>query len=198
MEQDEQSKKDNLWLAEAWLEHRARLARLLSMRIPAVLLRRFGVDDLLQDAYLSCGRRMSFLQTRPEIPIYVKLRLIALQTLTDLERMHLQAGKRDAMKECDLYSDDESVRDVWERFADSITSPRTRLVKMERQAFARRVLAELSAHDREILELRHFEELSNNECAAVLEIAPKASSIRYVRALKRFQVLVSDSSLFER
>ena len=125
--------------------------------------------------------------------MFVKLRKIAIQTLTDLERRHLAAGKRDAMKESDWEdgSDEHSV-DAWANFADTISSPRTRLVRLERQEMARRILHELPATDREILELRHFEELSNNECAAVLEIAPKAASIRYVRALKRFQDLVKD------
>ena len=61
---------------------------------------------------------------------------------------------------------------------------------------ARRVLQELSDTDREILELRHFEELGNAECAAVLGIEQKAASIRYVRALKRFQELVLKADIF--
>lgn len=183
----------NLWLAEIWLEHRDRLVRLLATRMPRVMLRRLSADDVAQEAYLACGKRMDFLQNQPEVPMFVKLRKIALQTLTDLERRHLAAGKRDAMKEStwDDDADDASI-DAWANFADSISSPRTHLVRLERQALARRILQELPATDREILELRHFEELSNNECAAVLEIAPKAASIRYVRALKRFQDLLKD------
>lgn len=183
----------NLWLAEIWLEHRDRLVRLLATRMPRVMLRRLSADDVAQEAYLACGKRLDFLQNQPEVPMFVKLRKIALQTLTDLERRHLAAGKRDAMKEStwDDDADDASI-DAWANFADSISSPRTHLVRLERQALARRILEELPATDREILELRHFEELSNNECAAVLEIAPKAASIRYVRALKRFQDLLKD------
>ncbi len=183
----------NLWLAEIWLEHRDRLVRLLATRMPRVMLRRLSADDVAQEAYLACGKRLDFLQNQPEVPMFVKLRKIALQTLTDLERRHLAAGKRDAMKEStwDDDADDASI-DAWANFADSISSPRTHLVRLERQALARRILQELPATDREILELRHFEELSNNECAAVLEIAPKAASIRYVRALKRFQDLLKD------
>ena len=125
--------------------------------------------------------------------MFVKLRKIAMQTLTDMERRHLAAGKRDAMKESTWDDeDDDASMDAWAHFADTISSPRTRLERLERQEMARRILQELPATDREILELRHFEELSNNECAAVLEIAPKAASIRYVRALKRFQDLVKD------
>ena len=157
--------------------------------MPAVLQRRLSVEDLLQETYLACGRRVAFLQAEPEVPMYVKLRRIALQTLTDMERHHLAAAKRDAMKE-HCPEDDEGVADAWAHFADTISSPRTHLERLERQAMARRVLAELSAHDREILELRHFEEMGNAECAAALGIEQKAASIRYVRALKRFQELV--------
>ena len=180
---------ENLWLAEQWQLYRERIQRLLGLRLPAVLQRRIRVDDLLQETYLACGRRLDFLQSEPEVPLYVKLRRIAMQTLTDMERHHLAAAKRDAMKE-QSPEDDVAVADAWAQFADTISSPRTHLERLERQAMARRVLSQLSASDREILELRHFEELGNAECAAVLGIEPKAASIRYVRALKRFQELV--------
>lgn len=180
---------ENLWLAEQWQLYRERIQRLLGLRMPAVLQRRISVDDLLQETYLACGRRLQFLQSEPEVPLYVKLRRIAMQTLTDMERHHLAAAKRDAMKE-QSPEDDVAVADAWAQFADTISSPRTHLERLERQAMARRVLSQLSASDREILELRHFEELGNAECAAVLGIEPKAASIRYVRALKRFQELV--------
>ena len=157
------STPENLWLAELWLQYRERLERLLVLRMPPVLQRRLSVDDLLQETYLACGRRQQFLQSEPEVPVYVKLR---------------------------RPEDDVAVADAWAQFADTISSPRTHLEKLERQAMARRVLAQLSDNDREILELRHFEEMGNTECAAVLGIEPKAASIRYVRALKRFQELV--------
>ena len=180
---------ENLWLAELWLEYRERLHRLLVLRMPPILQRRLSVDDLLQETYLACGRRVDFLKAEPEVPMYVKLRLIALQTLTDVERHHLAAAKRDAMKEMSP-EDDVAVADAWAHFADTISSPRTHLERLERQAMARRVLSQLSEHDREILELRHFEDMGNAECAAVLGIEQKAASIRYVRALKRFRELV--------
>lgn len=179
-----------LWLAEVWQEHRERITHLLAARVPASLLRRMGVDDLVQEAYLACGRRLEFLHQEDEVPVYVKLRRVALQALADMERKHLGAGKRDAMKEADMAADDSSAMDAWAQFADSISSPRTHLERLERQAYTRRVLAALPAVDREILELRHFEELSNAECAAVLGLTQKTASIRYVRALKRFRDLL--------
>lgn len=187
---------ENLWLAEAWLEYRERLRRLLAYKMPLVLSRRLGVDDLLQETYLACGRRTAFLRGEPETPLYVKLRVIALQTLADQVRYHLAAGKRDVMKESELSAESDGSVEAWARFADTISSPRTHMERMERQALARKVLADLPPTDREILELRHFEELSNQECASVLGIGVKAASIRYVRALKRFQNLINDMSLF--
>lgn len=191
---EESQTPEHLWLASAWQEHRERLLRLLALRMPAVLQRRLSAEDLLQESYLACGKRLDFLRENPEVPLYAKLRKIALQTLADVERYHLAAGKRDAMKETS--AETENSMEAWAQFADTITGPRTHLERLERQAMTRRVLQKLSANDREILELRHFEELGNAECAAVLGIEPKAASIRYVRALKRFQELVLAADIF--
>ncbi len=182
-----------LWLAEVWQEHRQRIMHLLAARMPESLRRRMGVDDLMQETYLACGRRMGFLREPGDLPLYVKLRRVALQTLADMERKHLAAGKRDVMKEVDLIPSDpdrSEYSDAWAQFADTISSPRTHMERLERQATTRRVLQRLPKIDREILELRHFEELSNAECAAVLEVSQKTASIRYVRALKRFRDLL--------
>lgn len=191
---EESQTPEHLWLASAWQEHRERLLRLLALRMPAVLQRRLSAEDLLQESYLACGKRLDFLRENPEVPLYAKLRKIALQTLADVERYHLAAGKRDAMKETS--AETENSMEAWAQFADTITGPRTHLERLERQAMTRRVLQKLSANDREILELRHFEELGNAECAAVLGIEAKAASIRYVRALKRFQELVLAADIF--
>ncbi len=181
--------EENLWIAEIWLEHRARLLNLLRLKMPEVLSKRLSADDLLQETYLACSRAPEFLREKPELPMYVKLRFMALQTLAAAERHHLGREKRDAMRECSP-DDGENEADAWARFADTVTSPRTHLERQERRAMARRVMEQLTESDREILELRHFEELGNNECAAVLGISVKAASIRYIRALERMKQLV--------
>ncbi|HIX87991.1 MAG TPA: sigma-70 family RNA polymerase sigma factor [Candidatus Akkermansia intestinavium] len=187
---------ENLWLAEQWQMYRERLRKLLAVRMPEVLMRRLSVDDLMQETYVACGRRMEFLKAEPEVPMYLKLRRIALQVLADQQRHHLGAGKRDAMKESELPESDDRSMEAWAQFVDTMSSPRTHMVRLERQALTRRVLGELSPADREILELRHFEDLGNTECAMVLGIAPKAASIRYVRALKRLRDLLEGASLY--
>ena len=187
---------ENLWLAEQWQMYRERLRKLLAVRMPEVLMRRLSVDDLMQETYVACGRRVEFLKAEPEVPMYLKLRRIALQVLADQQRHHLGAGKRDAMKESELPESDDRSMEAWAQFVDTMSSPRTHMVRLERQALTRRVLGELSPADREILELRHFEDLGNTECAMVLGIAPKAASIRYVRALKRLRDLLEGASLY--
>ena len=66
---------------------------------------------------------------------------------------------------------------------------------MELLEQTRCAMRELPDTDREILELRHFEELSNTECAAALGIDVKAASIRYVRALKRMKDIMERVAL---
>lgn len=190
---NEAAPRDKLWLAEIWQENRERMMHMLESRIPETLRRRIGVDDIAQETYIACGRRMEYLRESGDVPVYVKIRRIALQTLTDMERRHLGAGKRDAMKEVEMASvdfDRTDSTDAWAQFADTISGPRTHLERLERQATTRRVLRRLPENDRNILELRHFEELSNAECAAVLEITQKSASIRYMRALKKFRDLL--------
>lgn len=187
---------ENLWLAELWLEHRDRLVRLIATRMPPVLLRRMSPDDVAQETYLACGRRMKYLQEHGDVPVFVKLRKLALQTITDMERKHLGAGKRDAMKESFLAESDNDVSvNALSRFASSLVGPRTHLERMELLEQTRCAMRELPDTDREILELRHFEELSNNECAAALGIDVKAASIRYVRALKRMKDIMERVAL---
>ncbi len=188
--------RDPYWLADTFTEYRDRLLRLVQWRLHPALQKRFSPDDLMQEIYLAAEKRLDFFRNRPDVPLFVQWRALALQTLADMERRHLGAQKRDAMKEIGMEEEgDNTERSVlWERFADSVTSPRTRLANRERCALTRSALASLGDDDRAILELRHFEELSNAECAAVLGVEPKAASIRYVRALKRFQTVIAGIS----
>jgi RNA polymerase sigma-70 factor (ECF subfamily) len=72
-----------------------------------------------------------------------------------------------------------------------LTSPSGAAVRTETEEELRRVIAEMDPIDREIIALRHFEEVGNNEAAAVLGIQPKAASIRYVRALARLKTILT-------
>ena len=72
-------------------------------------------------------------------------------------------------------------------FADTVTGPLTRIAREDRYELLRKALEALPEHDREILELRHFDGMTNAECAEALQLTQKTASIRYVRALERLR-----------
>ncbi len=180
--------RQNLW-AETFLEYRERLLNLARRNLNPILLRRVSAEDAVQDALSAACGKIDFFENHPEVPVYCKLRTILLQTITALERKHLQSQKRDAYKELEVVDEDNAstLRLNWNLFADSITGPLTRIARVDRYELLRQALAAMPENDRQILELRHFDGMSNQDCAEVLKIAPKAASIRYVRALERLQ-----------
>lgn len=82
------------------------------------------------------------------------------------------------------------------QFAADITSPVSHVDRDERHRLLRAAIDALPENDRRIIVLRHFDDLGNGECAAVLGIDPKAASIRYVRALERLHQKLTELSCF--
>ena len=170
---------------------RPRLVALAGKHLNPVLTRRLSPEDVVQETFAAALMREDFFSNEPEVPVYFKLRTILFQTLVDLERRHLAAQKRDAYKDVDVPGrdpDDTSAGDLdWDLFAGTITAPNSVLAREDRHTLLRQAIGELSENDRQIIILRHFDDMDNADCARVLGIDPKASSIRYVRALERLQ-----------
>ena len=116
-----------------------------------------------------------------------------------MERKHLQCLKRDACREVNVTDDGvgPAARLDWNRFADTVTGPLTRAVRADRYTLLRKAVEALPENDRQILELRHFDDMSNADCAEVLHIGPKAASIRYVRALQRLRKQLMELTEFQ-
>ena len=175
------------------------LLSLARRNLNPVLAKRLTAEDIVQDTLSAAGLKTEYLNNNPEVPLYFKLRTLLFQTITAMERKHLQCGKRDAYKEIDIPDDRTSNAQAnWNMFADTVTSPLSKLAKLDRYVLLRKVMDDLSASDKQILELRHFDGMGNNECAFVLQIEPKAASIRYVRALKKLQAKLLEHSEFRR
>jgi RNA polymerase sigma-70 factor (ECF subfamily) len=68
---------------------------------------------------------------------------------------------------------------------------------VERAHRVRAAVAQLPDADREVLLMRHFEGLSNQEVSCLLDITPAAASQRHGRALLRLRKLLLDSGLAE-
>lgn len=188
-------------VAEAFAANRERLLALVQKHLNPILLKRYSHEDVLSMAYEAAAKRGGYFAAHPEVPVYFKLRTILFQTLTDLARQNLQTAGRDAYREVEVFDEgDEDHPEAlkWSLFASDITSPVSRVDRDERHRLLRAALATLTADDRRILVLRHFDGLGNSECAVLLGIEAKAASIRYVRALERLQKKLVEISCFRR
>jgi RNA polymerase sigma-70 factor (ECF subfamily) len=183
-------------LAALFSLHRERLWRTVNFRMDRRLLGRVDADDVLQDAYLTAAARLQYYRNESAASPFVWLRLIVLQTLTDVHRHHLGAQMRDADREVDLcgfHYPTSTTASLAALLVDNLTSPSQAVAREEMLDRLEQVIAAMDVLDREILALRHFEELGNSEVAEVLGIQQKAASIRYVRALKRLRAILSQT-----
>ena len=170
-------------------EHRARLKRIVEIRLDPRVAARVDASDVLQDTFLDlCNRVDEF--TTGDLPFFLWVRLKLGHRLTDLHRFHLR-HRRTVAREVSIHRavmPAASTASLASQLLGRITSASNALMKTEQAAQLQQVLNSMDEIDREVLVLRHFEDLSNAETAQVLEISQNAASNRYVRALKRLKV----------
>jgi RNA polymerase sigma-70 factor (ECF subfamily) len=192
---------DQQALAAAFARYRARLRRMVQLRLDRRLQGRVDASDVLQEAYLDASQRAAEYAARPSMPFFLWLRFLTGQRLLMTHRRHLGAKMRDVGQEVSLYHGalpQASSASLAAHLLGRLTSPSQAAVRTELQLKLQEALNGMEPLDREVLTLRHFEELSNNEVAAVLGLSKAAASNRYIRALKRLKdVLVSIPGFFE-
>lgn len=185
-------------VAAALLTHRQRLWRLVHFRLHECLRSRVDAEDVLQEAYLdACQRAEHFPDDGTE---YIWLRLIVLQTLADAHRRHLGTQKRSVAREIrspDVNNGQTTSLSIVGRLLGHLTSPSQAAIREELGEQLRRAIEAMGQLDAEVLALRHFEELTNQEVASVLNLTEKTASIRYVRALQRLRSLIQQFPGFE-
>jgi RNA polymerase sigma-70 factor (ECF subfamily) len=175
--------------------YRGRLWRMLSIRLDRRLSGRVDAEDVLQEAFLDVARRIGEYLANPTVPIYVWLRFLTLQRMQMMQRFHLGSQMRDVSQQVSLSGDRltlASAESIAGPFVSHITSPSQAAMRQEMQARLQAALDEMDPLDREVLALRHFEELANHEVAEVLGISKDAASKRHVRALKRLKDILTD------
>ena len=160
---------------------------------------RVATSDVLQEAYIDALKRLPHYQADPGMPFFLWLRWVTVQRLVEVHRQHLGAQIRDAGREVSLGRGEgpaaSSARMA--EFIGDLTSPSQAAQRAETMAQLQQALDALDPIDREVLALRHFEELSNRETAEVLQIQPAAASKRYVRALERLKDALSELTGFD-
>jgi RNA polymerase sigma-70 factor (ECF subfamily) len=181
---------DDTALAELFGRYRDRLRRMVKLRMDRRLQGRLDASDVLQEAYLEVSRRAHEYRADQAMPVFLWLRWITGEKLISLHRKHLGAQMRSAGQEVSLHggallpADSISIAAM---LLGRITSPTRAARRAELQVRLQDVLNSMDPMDREILTLRHFEELGNSETAQVLGISRSGASSRYVRALMRLK-----------
>jgi RNA polymerase sigma-70 factor, ECF subfamily len=181
-------------LAALFSHERERLWRVIQFRMAEPLRGRLDPDDVLQEAFLAASKRLKHYAGSPATSPFIWLRMIVNQTLIDLHRKHLGAQQRDAAREVSIegapFSRATSAS-VAIQLIGSFTSPSRAAARADTLALVQSAIEQMDPIDREVLALRHFEELTNSEVAEALGIEQKAASIRYVRALRRLKEVLS-------
>jgi RNA polymerase sigma-70 factor (ECF subfamily) len=182
-------------LAALFARHREPLRRMIALRLDHRLGGRVSSSDVLQEASVDAMKRLPHFFENPDMHFFIWLRWIAGQRLVEVHRQHLGARMRDAGLEVPIqrgYPAAANSGCLAAQLAGGLTSPSRAAIRGETLAQLEAALEHLDPIDREVLALRHFEELSNNEVAALLGIQKAAASKRYVRALERLKTALAE------
>jgi RNA polymerase sigma-70 factor (ECF subfamily) len=181
-------------LNDLFARHRERLVRMVQMRLDWRLQGRVDASDVIQDACLEAARRLPDYLREPRMPLFLWLRFLVGERLLIVHRRHLGAKARDARREVSLYQDalpEASSAALAAQLLGQHTSPSEAAVRAERLLRLQEAINRLDMLDREVLSLRHFEQLSRRETAQVLGIEEAAAAKRYIRALQRLKDILA-------
>ena len=181
--------------AEVFTIHRPRVWQIVNFRLDTKVRGRVDPDDVVQEVYFAAEKRLEHFVGGGFDSFFLWLRLVTVQTLSNVHRTHLRTSSRSTLKEAnpisaDRWSNTASCLSRW--FVDHLTSPSQAAVRGELVDLAQQAIESMNEIDREVLTLRHFEELTNQEVAIELKISVKAASIRYVRALDRLRGILKE------
>lgn len=176
--------------------HRQRLERMVRVRLDHRVQSRMNASDVIQETYIEAGERLKEYVENPEVPFFVWLRYIAHQRLQQLHRHHLGRQIRDANRERSIDQQDSDAQletgFIATQLVARFSSANSILEREELCTRLHELLDRLEPVDREILVLRHFEQLTNVECAQILRLSRTAASNRYVRALERLRAVIGN------
>lgn len=176
-------------LAELFEHYRSRLERMVQLRLDTRLVGRVDPSDVLQEAYLDAADRIEDYLREPAVTFYIWLRGLTKDRLIRLYRRHRGAKCRTVERECVL--PEASSELLGRQLMAGGTSPSKALRRKELRSGVQSALEKLGPDDREVILMRHFEDMSNGEVAQVLGLSDSASSMRYGRAVFRLKQLLT-------
>ncbi|MEM1227038.1 MAG: sigma-70 family RNA polymerase sigma factor [Planctomycetota bacterium] len=189
---------DESALAQILELHRDRLYRMIDMRLDPRVRSRLDPSDVLQEAFVDARRRFSEYANDQKFSVYFWLRNVASNRLNKIHRHHLDAQLRDAKREISMNAGAAGASSVYlaTQLVDSSTSIGRRLVRAEVLSRVKLALDQMAEKDREVIALRHFEELSTEETAEILGLTRSGVLKRYTRVLRKLrEAFGSDSEV---
>jgi RNA polymerase sigma-70 factor, ECF subfamily len=185
---------DSQALADLFARHHDRLKRMVRLRLDRRLHGRVDPTDVLRQVSADVGQRAREYLASPSRPAYLWLRALAGERLQALHQQHLGPRMGDAGQEVSLFRGampEANSVSLAAQLLGRIVSASEAADRADKQIRLQEALNTLDPVDREILALRHFEELSNDEAAAVLGVSGADALNRYIRALKRLKDVLS-------
>jgi RNA polymerase sigma-70 factor (ECF subfamily) len=173
--------------------HREPLRRLIGVRLDPALAARLDASDIVQEVLLEAHRRLPDYLKNPAMPFHLWLRHIAKDHIIDAHRRHRQAQRRSLDREQPLVPAvlaDRSSYELAGQLVDPELTPASEAMRREMQRRLDAAIVELDEDDREIILLRHREQLANQEVAHALGLSEAAASMRYLRAVRRLRAVL--------
>ncbi len=172
-------------------EQREPLRRKISLRLDPALAPRLDASDVVQDVLLEASRRLNDYLRDPAMPFCLWLQHMARDHLIDAWRRHRQAQRRSLDREQSLMASqlsDQSSIELLGQVMDHELTPASAAIRHELECRLEEALAALSKDDRQVIWMKHYEHLANQEIAEELGLTEAAASMRYLRALRRLKV----------
>jgi RNA polymerase sigma-70 factor (ECF subfamily) len=175
--------------------HRVSLRKLISLRLDRQIARRVDASDVVQDVLLEANTRLQDYLADPRMPFHLWLRQLAQDRMIDLHRRHRGAQRRSLDREQSLAVPqfaDRSGFDLMGQLADHELTPAAASIRKELEARFVVALDQLEDEDREIVLMRHFEQLGNSEVAEALGLSAAAAGMRHLRALRKLRAILGE------
>jgi RNA polymerase sigma-70 factor (ECF subfamily) len=180
-------------LRQLFSRYRDRLKRMVHLRLNRRLQGRVDDSDVIQEAYLEISKKLSDYAQAPELPLFLWLRHMTGLKLAEVHRRHLGTQLRDADREVSLHRgglpEADSVS-LAAQLLGKLTTPSQAAIKAEQRIYVQEALNSMDPIDREVLTLKHFEQLSTSEIAQVLGLSKAGAGSRYLRAIKRLREIL--------
>lgn len=174
-------------------QYRDRLKRMVHLRISRRLSGRLDDSDVVQEAMFDVSKRLKEYLDAPTTSFFLWLRSVTALKLAEVHRRHLGTQLRDADREVTLHRGGLPMADsasLAAQLLGKFSAPSQAAIRAETRLLVQEALNSMDPVDREVLALKHFEQLSTSEIAEVLGLSKAGAGSRYLRAIKRLRKIL--------